>query len=60
MDPVIPVRGDFLNIREVAALLEKRYGEAPRLESKGTLEDLRAACDEARRDDPLSFSNLPL
>lgn len=54
------VRGDFLSVRDVAGLLEKRYGEAPRLENKGTLDELRAACDVALQGDPLSMSNQPL
>lgn len=42
----------------MAALLKEKYGESPALESKGTLDELLAKCDEARKGDVISHEQL--
>ncbi|KAI9875050.1 MAG: hypothetical protein M1830_008988 [Pleopsidium flavum] len=53
-------RGDFISTKEIAKLLQNQYGDMPQMQSKGSLESLRAACDEARKGNSVSYQNLPL
>jgi nucleoside-diphosphate-sugar epimerase len=53
-------RGDFISLKEVAKLLEKRYGSPPELVCLGSMDQLRQRVDAARSIDNRAFDVLPL
>lgn len=54
------VRGDFLSMKEVAKLLEKRYGSPPEMVSLGSMDELRQQIDAARSKGSRELHLLPL